>query len=60
MIVDMLIAEIAAESGENPKELKDKLVQKIEEEKRAGMDAGTPTPTSSENTHGVIANERKR
>ena len=51
MIVDMLIAEIAAENGENPKELKEKLVRKIEEEKRAGMDAGTPTPASSENQH---------
>ena len=33
MIVDMLIVEIAAERGENPKELKEKLVRKIEEEK---------------------------
>jgi len=36
MIVDMLIAEIAAERGENPKEVKDKLVREIEEEKETG------------------------
>ena len=42
MIVDILIAEIAAERGEDPKELKEKLVRKIEEEKR--VDAGSSQP----------------
>ena len=41
-VVDGLIAEIAAERGENPKELKEKLVRKIEEEKRAGVDGSQP------------------
>ena len=46
MIVDMLIAEIAAERGENPKELKEKLVRKIEEEKRAGAASSQPEQSS--------------
>ena len=56
MIVDMLIAEIAAERGENPKELKDKLVQKIEEEKRAGA-GGSQLITKHASTTRAITNE---
>ena len=45
-ILDGLIAEIAKERGENPKELKDRLVLKIEEEKRAGVGSSQPEQSS--------------
>ena len=63
MIVDMLIAEIAAERGEDPKDLKDKLVRKIEEEKRTGAEVSASAHRRAAKTHtehGIIANERKR
>ena len=50
MIVDTLIAEIAAERGEDPTELKKKMVRKIEEERASGS-GRLPANNKARNHH---------